>query len=172
MGSAIGWTRNRLEGASASQVGGDGLGHGEIGRLRREIAGLEAVRVAGLDQELLGALRVVGVRIDGERELHRPTELLGLVDRLAIDREARGAPHPLVVPRRLRVPLLGEVEEEDPVGPRGDELQPGVRRTSSATGPVRKYATSTSPRLSAAARVVSSGTLLKIRRLTLGTLRQ
>ena len=51
-------------------------------------------------------------------------------------------------------------------------LRPGVRRTSSAMGPFRKKATSTSPRLSAAARVVSSGTLLNTTRLTLGTLRQ
>src|SRR3989449_3746098 len=118
-----------------AQVVGDGLRHGEVGRLGREVAAVEAVRVAGLDQELLGALRVVGVRIDGDRELHRPrddvagdpreAELLGFVDRLPIDGEARGEPHPLVVPRRLRVPLLDEVEEEDPVGPRGDELQPG-----------------------------------------------
>ncbi len=47
-----------------------------------------------------------------------------------------------------------------------------MRRTSSATGPFRKYAMSTSPRLRAAARVVSSGTLFRTSRLTLGTLRQ
>src|SRR5213594_535150 len=120
--------------SDGTQVVGDGLRHGVVGRLGREVATVEAVRVAGLDQELLGAFRVVGVRIDGDRELHRPrddvagdtgeAELLGFVDRLPIDGEARGESHPLVVPRRLRIPLLDEVEEEDPVGPRGDELQP------------------------------------------------
>jgi hypothetical protein len=38
-------------------------------------------------------------------------------------------------------------------------LNPGVRWMSSATGPVSRYAMSTSPFLSAAARVVSSGRL-------------
>ena len=75
------------------------------------------------------------MRIDGQRELHVPrddvpgdageSELLGLVDRLAIDRQARGEPHPPVVPRRLRVPLLGELEEEDGVAPNSGEPEPG-----------------------------------------------
>src|SRR3989454_842046 len=133
-GGALQRPHPRLD-PDGAQVVGDGLRHGVVGRLGRELATVEAVRVAGLDQELLGALRVVGVWIDGDRELDRPrddvagdpgkAELLGFVDRLPIDGEARGEPHPLVVPRRLRVPLLDEVEEEDPVGPRGDELQPG-----------------------------------------------
>src|SRR3989454_5853545 len=106
-----------------AQVIRDGLRHGEVGRLGREVAAVEAVRVAGLDQELLGSFRVEGVRIDGDRELHRPrddvagdpgeAELLGFVDRLPIDGEARGESHALVAPRRLRVPLLDEVEEEE-----------------------------------------------------------
>src|SRR5207244_3973201 len=50
--------------------------------------------------------------------------------------------------------------------------RPGVRRTSSATGPPSWKMTSTSPRLSAAARVVSSGRPLKTTRLTLGDFRQ
>jgi len=43
---------------------------------------------------------------------------------------------------------------------------------SSAIGPLKKYAPSTSPRLSAAARVDSSGKLRMTRRLMLGVLRQ
>ena len=73
--------------------------------------------------------------VDRERELHVPgddvashtgeAELLGLVDRLPIDGKARGEPHAPVVPRRPGVPLLGEVQEEDPVGPHGGEREPG-----------------------------------------------
>src|SRR5256712_2723646 len=98
-----------------AQVVRDGLRHGEVGRLGREVAAVEAVRVAGLDQELLGAFRVVGVRIDGDRELHRPrhdvagdtreAELLGFVDRLPIDGQARGDPPPPGEPPRLPCPL-------------------------------------------------------------------
>jgi hypothetical protein len=51
-------------------------------------------------------------------------------------------------------------------------VRPGLRFTSAAMGPLRRYVTSMSPRLSAAARVDSSGMLRKTRRLTLGTLRQ
>ena len=51
-------------------------------------------------------------------------------------------------------------------------LSPDVFLTSSATGPLRKYAMSASPRFSAAARVVSSGRLRKTSRFTRGTLRQ
>src|SRR4030095_10585031 len=55
---------------------------------------------------------------------------------------------------------------------RDTSLNPGLRWMSSATGPVRRYATSTSPFLSAAARVVSSGRLRSTSRLTWGSLRQ
>src|SRR5262249_29143993 len=43
---------------------------------------------------------------------------------LPVDREVRGEPHAAVVPRRLRVPLLGEVE---PVRRRidGPQAEPG-----------------------------------------------
>ena len=39
-------------------------------------------------------------------------ERQSLVDALAVDGQAGGEPHPLVVPWRLRVPLVGEVEPE------------------------------------------------------------
>src|SRR5580765_8205476 len=117
-----------------AEVTGDRLRHREIRRVGREIARVEAVRVARLDQELLGALGIVRRRLDRQRELHvarddvpgdaGEAELLGLVQGLPIDREARGQTHAPVVPRRLRVPLLGEVEEDDGVGPDGAELEP------------------------------------------------
>src|SRR2546430_5268168 len=50
-------------------------------------------------------------------------------------------------------------------------LMPGVRRSSSATGPANRYARSTSPRFSAAARVVSSVIVRITRRLMFGALR-
>ena len=50
--------------------------------------------------------------------------------------------------------------------------RPGVRRMSCAVGPVSSIARSTSPLLSAAARVVSSGMLRKTIRLIDGGLRQ
>ena len=48
----------------------------------------------------------------------------------------------------------------------------GSRFTSSASGPSRAYAMSASPRFSIATRVVPSGTLFMISRLTFGTRRQ
>src|SRR5215831_12181161 len=54
----------------------------------------------------------------------------------------------------------------------GLRVSPGLRRSSSASAPRIAYATSTSPRLSAASRVASSGIDLRTRRLTFGTLRQ
>src|SRR6266478_4359615 len=38
---------------------------------------------------------------------------------------ARNAARSPVVPRRLRIPLLGEIEEDDGVGPDGGELESG-----------------------------------------------
>ena len=118
-----------------AQIGGHRFRHREVGRVRREVTAVEAVRIAGLGEQLLGPLRVVGVRVDGQGELHVPghdvagqargAEGFGLVDRLAVDGEAGGKPQAPVVPRRLRVPLLGEVQEEDRVRPHGHESQTG-----------------------------------------------
>ena len=51
-------------------------------------------------------------------------------------------------------------------------MRPGVLRMASAVGPVSRYAMSTSPLLSAAARVVSSGIERMTRRFTDGAFRQ
>src|SRR5215467_12813201 len=53
----------------ALQVAAHGLGERRVGRQRREIAGVEAVRVAGLGHELFGALGIEGRRFDLEREV-------------------------------------------------------------------------------------------------------
>ena len=50
--------------------------------------------------------------------------------------------------------------------------RPGVRLTSSASGPLSPYAISVSPRLTITMRVASSGTDLKTRRFTPGVFRQ
>jgi hypothetical protein len=54
----------------------------------------------------------------------------------------------------------------------GSRVSPGVRRTSSPSGPVIAYAMSASPRLSMAIRVVISVTTLNEICFTLGVLRQ
>ncbi len=51
-------------------------------------------------------------------------------------------------------------------------VRPGVRRTSSPSGPRSEYATSVSARLSMAKRVESSGIDLKTSRFTAGAFRQ
>ena len=102
---------------------GDGLAHGVVGREGRELAGVEAVGVAGLGEELAGALGIVRRRVDRQGEVEvarhdaaggpRQAERLGLVERLAVDGEAGGQPHALVGPGRLRIPLVREIEPED-----------------------------------------------------------
>src|SRR5262249_42309574 len=51
-------------------------------------------------------------------------------------------------------------------------VRPGVRRTPSPSSPRVAYATSASPRLSVAKRVLSAGTTLRTSRFTAGVLRQ
>src|SRR2546422_1051579 len=58
--------------ADGLEVGGQRLAHREVGRPRVEVAGVEAARIAGLGEELLGLLRVVGGRFEGARELEDP----------------------------------------------------------------------------------------------------
>ena len=54
----------------------------------------------------------------------------------------------------------------------GTRRRPAVRLSSSAVGPEKRYARSTSPFLRAASRVASSGMERMTRRLTCGVLRQ
>jgi len=80
------------------------------------VTGVEAVRVAGLGQELLGAggiVRVAGrLPVELEAAGHDPegdlreSEGVRLVDGLTVDGVIRGEAHAPVVPRRLGIPLL------------------------------------------------------------------
>ena len=54
--------------ADRLQVAGDRLAHREVGRERVEVAGVEAVGVAGLGEELLGPRRIVGIAARRQRE--------------------------------------------------------------------------------------------------------
>jgi hypothetical protein len=110
-----------------------GVAHPLLERI--EVAGVEAVRVARLGEELSRLGRIVRRRLDRQRELEAPgddaagqarePERLGLVDGLPVDGVARREADAPVVPRRLRVPLVGEVEPEDAGRLGGDELQAG-----------------------------------------------
>ena len=117
--------------ADGVQVVQRGLGHRREARDRREVAGVEAVRIAGLGEELLGLLRVVGVRRHLEREVHHArhddaggrteAQACRLVGRLAVEGVVHRLAQALVVPRRLRIPLIGELDPEDRGVARGQE---------------------------------------------------
>src|SRR2546429_6545627 len=51
------------------EIPGHRLTHRGVGRERVEVAGVEAVGVAGLDEELLGSPGIVGRRVEGQRVL-------------------------------------------------------------------------------------------------------
>ncbi len=122
--------------ADRAQVAADRLPHRGVGRPRVEVARVEAVRIPGLGQQLLRLRRIVGMGIERERELELPrdqaavgprgAERLRLAERLAIEREAGGQPHPPVVPRRLRVPLIEVVEVVRADAAREGELERGI----------------------------------------------
>src|SRR6266404_4664579 len=107
----------------------DGLAHRVVGRERGQLAGVEAARVSGLGQELARAGGIIRRRLHRQRELEvardgvpdraREPQGLRLVQGLAVQRQARGLPHALVRPGRLRIPLVGEVEPEDAEQRRG-----------------------------------------------------
>src|SRR6059036_1611167 len=126
--------------SSGSSSGSRGLGDtrppprpSKCRRERVEVAGVEAVGVAGLDEELLGSPGIVGRWVEGQRVLegswnYAPggsgeAQRLGLIDGLPIDGEARGEPHAPVVPGRPRVPLIEQLQPEDSRRLRGHELE-------------------------------------------------
>src|SRR5215831_9046997 len=94
---------------------------GEPG-IREVFAGLEAVRVSGLVQEALRAGWIVRVcrwrPVEFERGGDdaagdpREAQCLCFIDRLSVYRLICGHAHAPVVPRRLRIPLVGEVDPE------------------------------------------------------------
>src|SRR6266545_4032723 len=119
------------------EVPGQSLAHRDIGRPRVEIAGVEAARIARVGEEPPGLRGVEGIRREELRELQRArdqgaggfreAERLGLVERLAVDGVARGLAHAPVVPGRLWIPLVREIEPEDRGSYRArDELESGA----------------------------------------------
>ena len=108
--------------AHRAQIVRDGLAHGVVGREGSEVPAVEAARIAGLGEEGLGARGVVGMRRQLERKLERlghdvaararEAQPFRLAHRLAVDGQARGQAHALIVPGRLGIALLGEVEPE------------------------------------------------------------
>ena len=88
----------------------------------------------GLGEQLLGLLRIVGDRLGLQRVIHdarhddpgrrAEAETRDLVDRRAVQRVVDRVAHPLVMPRRFRVPLLGKLDPEDRGVLRRDDLDP------------------------------------------------
>ena len=88
-----------------------------------ELPGVEAVGIARLREELLGPRGIVRLRVERQRELERArheiarglrcAQRLRFAQRAAVQREAGRQTHALVRPRRLRIPHVEEIEEED-----------------------------------------------------------
>ena len=105
-------------------------------RRRHEIADVDPVRIARLGEKLLGLRGSYGsggvcsansiTRGTMTRGRRTEAETGDLVDRLTIQRVVGREPHALVVPRRLRIPLLGELDPVDRRVLGRDELQPRV----------------------------------------------
>ena len=118
--------RNALHGpdlrpdAHGLEIAGQGLAHGVVGRERVELAGVEAVRIAGLGQELLGLPGLIGRRLEGQGELEAPgddaarqlreAERLGLVDGGPVDGVEGRPAHAQIMPGRLlgSLAILGD----------------------------------------------------------------
>src|SRR5215469_9095306 len=94
-----------------------------VGRVAKIAAAVEALRKTRLGEDLSGLLRVIDrgrrlpeelviVRYDRIPGDERITEGQRQVEAVAVDRQAGGPPHPLVMPRRLLVPLIREVYVE------------------------------------------------------------
>src|SRR5262249_4207555 len=102
-----------------------GFREARIRHVARVIACVVAVWIPGLGEQPLGLRRIVGggrrlpekledIGDDAVRD-PREAERLGLVDGVAIEGQAHGLAELDVVPRRLRVPLLGEIDPERPL---------------------------------------------------------
>src|SRR5438094_5859852 len=89
----------------------DELGDGGVHQVRRDLAGIEAVRVACLREEPLRLLRIIGIERRGPDELEgdrndarrdlREAEVLRLIDGLAIDGVVGRQPHAPIRPGGL-----------------------------------------------------------------------
>ena len=92
-----------------------------------------------------------------------------LVDRLPVQRVVDGQAQPPVAPRRLRVPLLGELEPRDRRVLRRHQLHPRIALDVLRVRAVERVGDVGLAVLSIAARVETSGTLFMTSRLTCGT---
>src|SRR6516164_5153528 len=91
-----------------------------IGRVAVIIAAVKALRETSLSEELLALVGVVDrrrrlpeefviIRNDGVAGDQRITQSQRLVEAIAVDRQTGGPSYSLVMPRRLCVPLIGEI---------------------------------------------------------------
>src|SRR6267378_3610346 len=131
-GSALHRANSRAN-AHCLELALDGFTHREVRRVRNEVAGVEPTGIAGVSEQLARTLGIEWRRLEGQSELEtaghdasgqtRESKGLGVVEGLPVHGEARGQAHPAVVPRRFRVPLLGEVDPERRVELHGHEAQ-------------------------------------------------
>src|SRR6266446_546296 len=132
--------------AGRGQIVQHRLGHGREPGNPHELPRVEPVRIAGVGELLLRLGEIVRWRLDLQREVHdaghdharrrTQAEARRLVDLLAVQREVHREPHPLVVPRRLRIPLVGELDPEDRRVLRGHHLHPRVALETLGVGAV------------------------------------
>jgi hypothetical protein len=115
--------------------------HGILAQMGEQLPPIEAIRIAGLSQELFGLNWIVRVRLDGEHELEfawaeapcrdRGPQRLRIADRLAVDGIAGRQPDPLVVPGGFGVPLALEEIQRGNANPSGkSDAQLGIRAST------------------------------------------
>ena len=119
--------------ADGAEIPDDRLAQAEVRGQLVKLAGVEAVGVARLGEQLLRARRVVRVRLERQRELEGArhevagglggAERLRLAQRAAVEGEAGGQADAMIRPRRLRIPHVEEVQEEDRDAPGEGQLQ-------------------------------------------------
>ena len=103
---------------------------------RREISGIQSVRIPGFGEQLLRLLRIVGrrLRLQGivhdrrhdDTERRTVSKARCFADRSAIQRVIDGQPHAAVMPRRFGVPLLGKLDPHRRCMPRCHEREARV----------------------------------------------
>ena len=95
--------------AHCGKLGRHRLPHGGERRKRRQVSCVEAGGKAGVGEETLGVRRIIGIRIEAEREFHaarnhgsrqaRVSQSLCLVDGLLVDGQIGREPDAAIVPR-------------------------------------------------------------------------
>src|SRR5438874_1854277 len=121
-----------------AQIVDDRLAEIGVGRVAIIFTRVEAVRMTGLRQKLLGLFRIVDrlwrlpIKVEAvghKRIAGQPRIAKGqrLVDTVAIHREAGGPAYPLVMPWGFLIPLVGEGQPERALNDRGLQRQPRRR---------------------------------------------